>query len=69
MEVTAAHSGDIVCARFFPESYARLAQPSELTLDATTVLCESSGTATMTGSINGEGIDFAGTGVFEFLHG
>ncbi len=69
VEVTAAHSGDIVCARFFPESYARLAQPSELALDGTTVLCESSGTATMTGSINGEGIDFAGTGVFEFLHG
>ncbi|MHA3023484.1 hypothetical protein ACXPWS_24855 [Mycobacterium sp. BMJ-28] len=69
IEVTAARSGDTIRAEFQPQSYARLAQPSELSLDGTTVLCESSGTARMTGSINGADIDFAGTGVFEFLYG
>lgn len=69
IDVTAARCGDMVHAEFFPASYARLAQPSEVSLDGTIVLCESSGTARMTGSINGEKIDFIGTGVFEFLHG
>ncbi|MCV7256117.1 hypothetical protein HZU40_10565 [Mycolicibacterium fluoranthenivorans] len=69
IEVTAARCADSVRAEFLPQSYARLAQPSELSLDGTTVLCESSGTARMTGTINGETIDFFGTGVFEFLYG
>ncbi len=38
-------------------------------LDRSTVLCETNGTARVSGSINGEGIDFVGTGVFEFLYG
>ena len=49
--------------------YARLAQPSEVSLNWSTVLCETSGTAKVSGSINGELLDFVGTGVFEFLHG
>ena len=69
IEVTAARCADSVRAEFLPQSYARLAQPSELSVDGTTVLCESSGTARMTGTINGETIDFSGTGVFEFLYG
>lgn len=69
IEVTAARAGDTVHAEFVPQSYARLAQPGELSLDGTTVLCESSATATMTGSINGERVEFAGTGIFEFLYG
>ncbi|ORA25482.1 hypothetical protein [Mycobacterium aquaticum] len=67
--VSATRAGDTVHAEFRPESYARLAQPSEVSLDRSTVLCEASGTARMTGSINGEAVDFTGTGVFEFLHG
>lgn len=67
--VDASHGGDTVRAEFHPHSYARLAQPSELALDRSTVLCESSGSARMSGVINGEEIDFTGTGVFEFLYG
>ncbi|GAS88521.1 hypothetical protein [Mycolicibacterium brisbanense] len=69
VEVSATRAGDTVHAEFRPQSYARLAQPSEMSLDRSTVLCEATGTARMTGSINGEAIDFTGTGVFEFLHG
>ena len=54
---------------FARSSYARLAQPSEVSLNRSTVLCETSGTAKVNGSINGEDFDFDGTGVFEFLYG
>lgn len=69
VEITATRAGDTVDAEFRPRSYARLAQPSEVSLDRSTVLCETEGTARMSGSINGSPIDFTGTGVFEFLHG
>ena len=69
VEITATRAGDAVHAEFRPQSYARLAQPSEIRLDRSTVLCETNGTARVSGSINGEGIDFIGTGVFEFLYG
>ncbi|GAA2569142.1 hypothetical protein [Mycolicibacterium diernhoferi] len=67
--VTAHRAGDAARVEFLPQSYARLAQPSELSLDGVTVLCESTGAAVVTGSINGRRMDFRGTGVFEFLHG
>jgi hypothetical protein len=69
VEITATRAADAVHAEFRPTSYARLAQPSELALDRSTVLCESSGTARVSGSIKGRPIDFVGDGVFEFLHG
>jgi hypothetical protein len=69
IEITATRAGDTVHAKFKPRSYARLAQPSEVSLDRATVLCESNGTALVSGSIKGEDIDFVGAGVFEFLHG
>jgi hypothetical protein len=69
IEITAARAGDVVHAEFCSRSYARLAQPSELHLDRSTVLCETSGTARLTGSVGGTEIDSTGTGVFEFLHG
>jgi hypothetical protein len=69
IEVTANRAGDTVFAEFRPTSYARLAQPSEVCLDRSTVLCETSGTARVSGSINGTSVDFLGAGVFEFLHG
>jgi hypothetical protein len=69
IEITATRAGDAVHAEFRPQSYARLAQPSELSLDRSVVLCETSGTAHVNGAINGENIDFLGTGVFEFLYG
>lgn len=69
IEITASRAGDHVCAEFRPRSYARLAQPSEMCLDRSTVLCETGGVARMSGSIGGKAIDFTGTGVFEFLHG
>jgi hypothetical protein len=69
VEISATRAGDTVHAEFRPQSYSRLAQPSEVCLDRSTVLCETSGTAQVTGSINGERMDFAGTGVFEFLYG
>jgi hypothetical protein len=68
-EITATRAGDTVHAEFRSQSYARLAQPSEVSLNRSTVLCETGGTARARGSINGEAIDFVGTGVFEFLHG
>jgi hypothetical protein len=69
VEIDATRAGDSVHAEFRPQSYARLAQPSEVSLDRSTVLCETNGTAQASGSINGERIDFVGTGVFEFLYG
>jgi hypothetical protein len=69
IEITAARSGDSVHAVFRPDSYARLAQPSEVHLDRSVVLSEAGGTARITGSINGKGIDVVGAGVFELLHG
>jgi hypothetical protein len=69
MRVAAARAGDTVLAEFQPQSYARLAQPSEVRLDRSVVLYETNGTARVTGSINGENIDFVGAGVFEFLNG
>lgn len=67
--VTANRAGDTVHVEFRPQSYSRLAQPSEMSLTGSTVLCESNGTAEVTGQINGKVFDFIGTGVFEFLHG
>jgi hypothetical protein len=69
MEVAATRAGDVVHAEFTPQSYARLAQPSEVCLDRSVVLCETNGTARVTGSIDGEDIDFVGAGVFELLYG
>ena len=69
IEITATRAGDKVHAEFRSQSYARLAQPSEVCLDRSTVLCETSGTARASGTINGEDVDFVGTGVFEFLYG
>ena len=69
VEVTATRAGDVVHAEFRPQSYARLAQPSEKCLDRSTVLCETAGTARVRGSIKGETIDMVGVGVFEFLYG
>ncbi|MDT5289552.1 MAG: hypothetical protein QOF88_4441 [Mycobacterium sp.] len=68
-DITATRGGDSLHAEFRSHSYARLAQPSEVCLDRSTVLCETSGTARVSGSINGEDVDFVGTGVFEFFHG
>jgi hypothetical protein len=69
IDITATRAGDEMHAEFCSQSYARLAQPSEVRLDRSTVLCETSGTARASGTINGEDVDFVGTGVFEFLHG
>ncbi|WP_280835422.1 hypothetical protein [Mycolicibacterium frederiksbergense] len=69
VEISATRAGDTVHAEFRPHSHARLGQPSELCLDRATVLCETTGSARVSGSIDGESIDFTGAGVFEFLHG
>lgn len=69
IQIAARRAGDAVHTEFRPRSYARLAQPSEVRLDRSVVLCESSGAARVNGSINGEAVDFVGTGVFEFLYG
>jgi hypothetical protein len=69
VEITATRAGDTVHAEFRSQSYARLAQPSEVRLDRSTVLCETAGTGRASGTINGEDVDFVGTGVFEFLYG
>jgi hypothetical protein len=69
IEITAARAGDRVHAEFRARSYARLAQPSEVRLGGSTVLCESDGAVRASGTINGEDFGFVGTGVFEFLHG
>lgn len=69
IEITATRAGDRVQAEFCSQSYARLAQPSEVSLDRSTVLCETTGIAQASGTINGEKLDLVGTGIFEFLHG
>jgi hypothetical protein len=69
VEIDARRAGDEVHTEFRSHSYARLAQPSEVRLNRSTVLCETSGTATASGTINDQKIDLVGTGVFEFLHG
>lgn len=69
IDITARRAGNTIHVEFCPHSYARLAQPSEVRLDRSTVLCETGGTTRVRGWINGEDVDFSGTGVFEFLHG
>jgi hypothetical protein len=69
IDITATRAGDTVHAQFRSRSYARLAQPSEVCLDRSTVLCETGGTIRANGTIKGERFDFVGTGVFEFLYG
>ncbi|KUI36165.1 hypothetical protein AU195_04760 [Mycobacterium sp. IS-1496] len=69
VDITADRAGDTVHAEFRPHSFVRLAQPSEVRLDGATVLCETSGTAHVTGSVGGADFDVVGAGVFEFLHG
>jgi hypothetical protein len=69
IDIAASRAGDTVRAEFHPRSYARLAQPSEVCLDRSVVLCETSGTARVSGSFDGTDSDFVGDGVFEFLHG
>lgn len=69
IEIAGTRSGDAVHVEFRPQSYARLAQPSEVCLDRSVVLSETSGTARVRGSINGEDVDIVGAGVFELLHG
>lgn len=69
VEISASRAGDIVNAEFRSTSYARLARPSEMSLDRSAVLCETSGTAHVSGNIGGERFDFVGAGVFEFLYG
>ncbi len=69
IDIAATRAGDTVHVEFHSHSYARLAQPSEVRLDRSTVLCETGGTARVSGSINGDDFDFVGNGVFEFLHG
>ena len=69
MEIAALRGADAVHAEFRAASYARLVHPSEMHLDRSTVLCETSGTAHVTGTIAGQHLDFTGAGVFEFLHG
>lgn len=67
--ISAARVDDEVHAEFRAVSYARLAQPSELGLTRSTVLCETNGTVAVTGTIGGRELDFVGAGVFEFLYG
>jgi len=69
VEVTATRAGDSVHVEFHSRSYARLAQPSEVRLDRSTVLCETDGSVRARGTIRGEDVNFVGTGVFEFLYG
>ncbi|MGB3351559.1 MAG: hypothetical protein WBB00_02165 [Mycobacterium sp.] len=69
VEISAERAGDTVHAEFRARSYARLAQPSEVSLDRSTVLCETSGTARVAGTVGGEALDFDGAGIFEFLYG
>jgi hypothetical protein len=69
IDITATRADDRVHAEFRAHSYVRLAQPSEVSLHRSTVLCEAAGTARASGTINGEEFDFVGTGVFEFLYG
>jgi hypothetical protein len=69
IDITATRAGDKVHAEFRSRSYARLARPSEVYLDRSTVLCETGGTVRASGTIKGEDFDFVGTGVFEFLYG
>jgi hypothetical protein len=69
IDITATRATDNVHAEFCSRSYARLAQPSEVRLDQSTVLCEADGTVRASGRIKGEDFEFVGTGVFEFLYG
>jgi hypothetical protein len=69
VDVTAAHAEGTVHAEFEVESYTRVAQPSEVSLDGSVVLVESSARVRVDGRIGGEPVDFHGSGVLEVLHG
>ncbi|TRW84749.1 hypothetical protein FK535_09655 [Mycolicibacterium sp. 018/SC-01/001] len=69
LEVSAQRAGDAVHATFTPQSFARVAYPSEVTLDGSVVLCETRGDAQFKGVIGGERVAATGAGIFEFLYG
>jgi hypothetical protein len=69
VEITATRRGETLRTEFRPESVVRLARPSEVHLDRSVVLSETSGTARVSGSVDGTAVDFVGSGVFELLHG
>jgi hypothetical protein len=67
--ITGTRFADQVRAEFRPESFARVALPSQTCLDRSVVLAETSGPARVTGVIDGVELDVSGVGVFELLHG
>jgi hypothetical protein len=67
--VTAERAGDTVRAEFEVESYARVAQPSEVSLDGAAVLVESSARVRVDGRLGDDPVEFHGSGVLEVLHG
>jgi hypothetical protein len=69
IEIMARRGADTLHAEIHLESSARLAHPSEIDLTGSVVLSETSGTALVTGSVAGREMDFAGSSVFEVLHG
>lgn len=69
VEITAARPGATMRVEFRSGSYARLAQPSEISLDRAVVLAEVGGRARITGSVDGEDLDVDCAGVVELLHG
>jgi len=69
VDIRAERAGGVVHAVVHPETHARLAQPSEVSLDRSVVLAETSGAARVTGAVDGTPLDFRGVGVVELLHG
>lgn len=67
--VTAERAGDTVHAEFEVESYARVAQPSEVRPDGAVVLVESSARVRVDGRVGGDPVAFRGSGVLEVLRG
>lgn len=68
VEITASRGGDTVRLQVRPRSWVRLARPSELHLDRSSVLSEAYADAAVGGEIRGEELDVDGVGVFEVLH-
>jgi len=67
--VTGERGGDHVQLIFRPESYARIAHPSETCLDRSVVLAETAGWATVAGVLDGKPIDLTAQGIVELMHG
>lgn len=69
IRIAARRGADEIELAFRSRSFARIMLPSEVDLDRTVTLTETSGTARALGTLGAEPLDVEGVGIVEVLHG